>query len=140
MSLRRSHVLIALVGSRKLERALHDRFRAHQCGDTEWFEDAEDIKNYIIDRQTLGIHIHLARTRDTLDSGMPTWEAVSVLVARVDKLRDTGRTEITYTDFRDIPSITGRSRPWVYSALAKLVDQGKLVKTVNGYAYKEEKK
>ncbi|GGV91643.1 GIY-YIG nuclease family protein [Streptomyces massasporeus] len=51
LSLRKTDVILALDGGRELEALLHRRFRAHRIGNTEWFNLAEEIKDFVAARR-----------------------------------------------------------------------------------------
>lgn len=138
LTLRKSSVLVALVGSAKLERALHSRFNAHRDGDTEWFAFERPIRDYVLDRQMSGIHVQLGSSQSVKEKGgVMSAEATRILIDRLKDLRDNGHNQIEYAHLRDIPAIVGRSRPWVYSQLQRLTNQGKLSR--NGSIYEIKK-
>jgi hypothetical protein len=47
LSLRESNVLGVIEAEPKLERILHERFAKHRIGNTEWFEDCSEIRDFI---------------------------------------------------------------------------------------------
>lgn len=50
------------------------------------------------------------------------------MVGRLADLQAAGVVRVTAQQFKDIPQITGRSRPWVYLWLEKRAESGVLVK------------
>lgn len=59
-------------------------------------------------------------------------EARRLVEARLEALRERGIERITPRHFRDLPAMTGRSRPWVYMMLGGFVDEGVLVPDYRG--------
>ncbi|MGY5634176.1 hypothetical protein ACW7N6_38190 [Streptomyces sp. UC1A3] len=62
------------------------------------------------------------------DGRMGPAEADDVAHQRLAMLRRKGLKRVTFTDFRDLMEITGRSRAWVYRWLDDRVRDGDLVK------------
>lgn len=60
--------------------------------------------------------------------GMSPKEADDVAHQRLAALRRKGVKRVTFQDFKELMTITGRSRPWVYGWLDDRVKDGDLVK------------
>jgi hypothetical protein len=53
-------------------------------------------------------------------------QARELVESKIDELETRGQMEINFSDLAELPGLTGRSRPWVYAELKRLVDGGRL--------------
>lgn len=58
--------------------------------------------------------------------GMSPEEAMRTMEARIDELEADGTLAVSFQDVSDLTALTGRGRAWIYKALHKLVDSGRL--------------
>ena len=57
---------------------------------------------------------------------MTTEDARRTINGRIDELEAGGQDEVGFGDLADLSAVTGRSRPWIYGELQRLVDEGRL--------------
>lgn len=134
LSLRRESVVLLLAGGRTLESALHDRFQVLRDPRTEWFELGGSLQEYIQDRAVRANRVPLeARSEPRSSVRISSADSWKLVEQRLDHLISTGRTSVSFGDFRDLPAVANRSRGWVYDALNRLVENGRLIKSGPSY-------
>jgi hypothetical protein len=84
LSLRETNVIAVIQAHPKMERLLHDKFAAHRIGNTEWFNDCTEIRQFIDDYAEPFTHNHRSRKqRETVRAYLAPQDAYQNLLRTI---------------------------------------------------------